>query len=1376
MRPEQPSRHVRSIRLNLPTLLLITLTSALLSGVASGQMATTGKVTTRTYTTGALPPGDGGDLIISTGTVTVHQGKYKYRNVNIYGGGTLLFADEPGGTDFWAQSILIEAKGSLIAGTAAAPMGTMKGVVTIHLWGAAQATTGAGGQGITCMASATCGVPSELWSSNPISMINPTSCTLAKDVQGYNQNLPGNVNDCFYGYEPIQYDGGGTTPGFFGYKVLAVSYDGTLQLFGKKGASPDPQKPSSSGTSWARLNASIIPTATTLVLDRAVDWQDGDQIVVTTTDYVASHSEQLTITDISLDKKTITFTRVGNACTGTGVCYHHFGQTYDLSAVTAGIGPEQDPNLTCSGTQTRCVETRAAVGLLSRSIKIVSGGDTLLSDFPAVDPNCGAPPQTPCYYFGGHTIIRQGFASVQMRGVEFHQLGQGGRIAHYPVHFHMARKTPQPASPTDPPVTFVEDSSVWDSMTRWITIHATQGVSLERNVGYMSIGHGFYLEDATETDNKLYSNLGILARAAVINPQNPRQVPGILAAPYPNPIPPPPPKPGLPQEAVPYHSDIYHPTTFWITNGWNDFQYNVAAGTGSCGACYWLVPAANSTFSRYEKWLSYASEQAWGQNPKNPKERAAMTPLENFEGNSCTSAMNGFNTIGDTAPCFGVVRYNPSDFPRMEPVTAGNLSPDPYTNPAQADAYYPQVDTSGGRFGTQCPGGDNADCSTVTRCAAGAESNCTITAIDHFTTSFNYTETNFAAMWLRPLWYLVSNSAITDVQNGGLTFVTGGGYTQADVIPGHWAIARNTVFVGNTQPSVGNPFASNAGPFNPRTLAVDPTFTCATQHNASTGSYCLNANAGITMLFASFGVNQRMFNIYDGPAYEENNAFLDVTRTNITDCTPQAQGGCSNSKWMYGAINGMPQDAKGACYLPNAAIGWKQPNGFFYPPTFHSDNLMFKNVDIRHFVIEPLMLPGTYNTDDSEVKKRYCTYGLSNPEGQGGLFTGYTDIDRQTELSDDDGTLTGLINTISVNKDPFFAAPVEDIECASDVSSNLPPVCDKSSPICGTAKTSPYNYVSTVVYPDCGDNCPPLPQTAPDYLHEWAVACSFPECFGVPLYRQDLNPGEQGTHPSIKMAGQAVAQRSTLTVNHGSYYMDTTVSEAKQRAFANNAYINLFQGGHTYYTFLLFAKPKPEDPTKQPAATKQTYTLYVGDGFNPATDLNAVQMNIANAPFVPKNVDWPWGTKPTVVNGMITVTMDMSFDEFKTNYDKVGEEHCQPATFCSWNSSNSTCGCALNSEDHLFTQCQAVCSKWTQIDVDCPDGGCYGFSVALPATFMANNQGQQPTPQCYPDNSDWNVDFNPLTDQTKAGTCYYKTVPKGNFCTNLIPDIASLHR
>ena len=57
-----------------------------------------------------------------------------------------------------------------------------------------------------------------------------------------------------------------------------------------------------------------------------------------------------------------------------------------------------------------------------------------------------------------------------------------------------------------------------------------------------------------------------------------------------------------------------------------------------------------------------------------------------------------------------------------------------------------------------------------------------------------------------------------------------------------------------------------------------------------------------------------------------------------------------------------------ACYLPNTAIGWKQPNGFFYPPSFHSNNLFFDDVDIRHYVIDAPFAPGTY-LENASVKE-----------------------------------------------------------------------------------------------------------------------------------------------------------------------------------------------------------------------------------------------------------------------------------------------------------------------------------------------------------------------------------------------------------------------
>jgi hypothetical protein len=1163
--------------------------------------------------------------------------------------------------DFWAQSILVENNGSLIAGSPAHPIGTAGGLVTIHLYGKDQ---GASGAGIDCKTDVRCGVDPSIWTMTPSSKVT----------------LPGGVSDYFYAYAPLDYDNADPNA-YFGYKVLGVSYGGTLNLFGMKGATYGRLPPSSSGTSWARLNGSLVAGQTTLTLDRQVDWQAGDEIVITATDYLPRHSEHAKIATIQpgAGGTAITLT--------TGAQYPHNGQLFPLDKVPAGIGPDADPN---APQTTRSVETRAAVALLTRSIRIVSGGDNLLDPFP---------PEATGYYFGGHTVFRQGFQSVQLQGVEFRQMGQGGRIMHYPVHFHMARKTP--------PNTFVADCSVYESMTRWYTIHSSQGIMLARNVGYLSIGHGYYLEDGTETDNKFYSNIGILASAAVDNPSvNPRRVPGIFSQPYPT--------FEQPQEMVPFHSDVDHPTVFWIMNAYNDFEYNMAVSAETCGACYWLVPGSISGMSRMQTWESYASEQAGA-------DRAATTPLYKFEGNYCSTAMNSFNTIGNTTPCLGVVNLDPgSNSPQLKAV------PNPLMI-LDEDNYYPKVDTGGGRFPTICPA-DGSDCSQALKCSSGQIQNCAVTVLDRYTTAFNWADTNFAAIWLRPQWYLLLNSAISNVQNGGITFVSGGGYSRSDVVQGRWALARKSVFIGNTQDPAVNPFGSNAGPFNPAT-----PLRCAPQveSNAPVGNFCLAAEEGISMPLTSFGVNQRLFSIYDGPAYQESNAYLNISKTYLTDCQPQPNGGtCSQSAWMYGQLISIPKDTSNQCYLPNAAIAWKQPNGFYYPPAFHSSNLFFDSVDIRHFVIEPLFAStGHYQTDPGAVANRYCTWNT-------GLFTGFTDIDRQTELNDDDGSLTGLVNTVSVNQDPFFNAPIETPECASDVAQNVPP---------GTAKTSPYDYVTTVETPGFGYANPGA---------HWSLDCTNPNCYGVPLYREFSVAGEtQST--AIRMAGQSTAQRSTLTVNHGRYYLDTTVTAAEQSSVAPN--LNVFDPGQTYYTFLLYAKP----------STEQTYDLYVGPGFNPSTDVFAARADISGSPtqFAPDQ--WPatWSKQYDPNSGVLSVTMNMDFDEFKTDYNASGQYLCQPQSFCSWQSGTNSCGCALPTSDGLFNECQSVCGKWAGKDVDCPQGGCFGFGVKLPTGFTTGPKPNlPPSPQCFPRNDDWNTPFT-LAPQSVAGqACYYSSLPEPKFC------------
>jgi hypothetical protein len=202
---------------------------------------------TVTCTGGAVVSGDASTDLAVTGPCTVAAGTYTFHNVNIYATdpaacaldstkcGSLTFADDPAGIDFYAESIIVENGGGLIAGSATTPIGTncslgKCGRVTIHLWGAAA------DQGAICKSSTHCGIPdsspTNIWGTNTYNTNfekPPTTCKMVK--------LPGGVNDCFYDYKALDpADETANIPAYFGHKVLAVSYGGTLELFGKKGA------------------------------------------------------------------------------------------------------------------------------------------------------------------------------------------------------------------------------------------------------------------------------------------------------------------------------------------------------------------------------------------------------------------------------------------------------------------------------------------------------------------------------------------------------------------------------------------------------------------------------------------------------------------------------------------------------------------------------------------------------------------------------------------------------------------------------------------------------------------------------------------------------------------------------------------------------------------------------------------------------------------------------------------------------------------------------------------------------------------------------------------------------------------------------------
>jgi hypothetical protein len=138
----------------------------------------------------------------------------------------------------------------------------------------------------------------------------------------------------------------------------------------------------------------------------------------------------------------------------------------------------------------------------------------------------------------GHTMYHRHSAGA-ISYAEFRHLGKEGVLGRYSMHFHLIGDTMRGS--------YVQGASIWDSGNRWITIHGTNYLVVRDCVGYRSMGHGFFLEDATEAYNVLDRNLAVQAFIA---------------------------KP-LPQQVLPY--DKNDGSGFWWANSLNAFTRNVAA-------------------------------------------------------------------------------------------------------------------------------------------------------------------------------------------------------------------------------------------------------------------------------------------------------------------------------------------------------------------------------------------------------------------------------------------------------------------------------------------------------------------------------------------------------------------------------------------------------------------------------------------------------------------------------------------------------------------------------------------------------------------------------------------------------------------------------
>jgi hypothetical protein len=307
--------------------------------------------------------------------------------------------------------------------------------------------------------------------------------------------------------------------------------------------------------------------------------------------------------------------------------------------------------------------------------------------------------------------------------------------------------------------------------------------------------------------------------------------------------------------------------------------------------------------------------------------------------------------------------------------------------------------------------------------------------------------------------------------------------------------------------------------------------------------------------------------------------------------------------------------------------------------------------------------------------------------------------------------------------------------------------------------------------------------------------------------------------PFTRMNGANEWQRDVLTVNNGKYFIDTTVSKDTQQkttdlgrpgtvqdnyvecserksGHCEQRSVNVFMGGKSYFLFFLFAK----------ANTKQTYQIYVGKDFKlsadafkgiritgtdkrfkyvnwaDSTDWQSASAAVSKKPLFAQLVSEQDTTKVDPAGGILQVTVDFSkVTGVHFNPKKAISETCKPASFCQWSGMASiggdgSCETSLKDNDprvvinpNLKNIAKKICSEWAVKAIDCPAGGCLGFSFTLPASAkFADDSYHRPQPdEIDITTAPWNLRFTPVGSAVAGAECFYDAK------SNRVPDPVS---
>ena len=262
---------------------------------------------------------------------------------------------------------------------------------------------------------------------------------------------------------------------------------------------------------WVKLGATAKPGDDKVTLTESVTgWKAGDRIIVTVSkeseDGGSSYRQSARRPRrVQTEERFITTIDGSTLTLDKPLAYEHFG-----------IG-----------------DTRSEVANLSRNVVIESA-----------DPKG----------VRGHTMYHHD-SDGGISYAEFRHLGKEGLLGKYSIHFHLVRDTMRGSG--------VLGASIWDSHNRWITIHGTDYLLVRDCVGYRSVGHGFFLEDATEQYNVLDRNLAVQAYRGK----------------------------RLPKQMLPF--DPNDGAGFWWANGRNTLTRNVACENDEYGYRFELAKTSN---------------------------------------------------------------------------------------------------------------------------------------------------------------------------------------------------------------------------------------------------------------------------------------------------------------------------------------------------------------------------------------------------------------------------------------------------------------------------------------------------------------------------------------------------------------------------------------------------------------------------------------------------------------------------------------------------------------------------------------------------------------------------------------------------------------